>query len=350
MKSHSASYERFLARRAPLDAVDHKDRAALLKAMETLVGNTLLVSIDGEVLRDVLELRREYGSVVYAKNLSETPGENHYDYCYPWLLYTTEEDKRTAPETTVLLENTSGNAGVSFGWVAREMGYHTVLVVPQNIPAARKERLRESVDELVLPEQKIGFIKDTQVALLRELTERQKSGARVVLPNHSRRHETCEAFSRIGAEVNQQLPDGERLDAAIFGIGNGTTITGIAPVLQQQHPDVTTVGFTDLHNSLIGVTGKTGVQFPFVDKLRLDEGHCLLPKDWTNVLERYNRGRARIDTIGRTSAASLAIAKRMIEQRQKAMHILVLFYDKLDRYANEPITTEAVYRGNGEWE
>lgn len=318
--------------------------------MEVIVRNTPLQRIPGEVLRNVLELQEEYGSVIYAKNLSETPGENHYDYCYPWLLRTMEKDRHTSPGETVLLENTSGNAGVSFGWVAREMGYHSVLCAPESIPGARKERLRESVDELVLTDESAGFLKGTQEALIQELIQRKQAGKHVVCPNHSRKKETCEAFGRIGEEVNMQLPDGERLDAAIFGIGNGTTITGIKPVLQRNHPDMRTVGFTDLHHTLIGITGKEGVQFPFVDQLRLDEVHGLMPEDWENVLERYNRGNRRIDTIGRTSAASLTIAKQLIKQRQKTMNILVFFYDKLDRYADEPITTEATYRGNREWE
>jgi cysteine synthase len=68
-----------------------------------------------------------------------------------------------------------------------------------------------------------------------------------------------------------------------------------------------------------------------MDPDMLDEIRLVSEKQWRGIQEKYNKTKPIEETIGRTSAASLAIAEELDKENPNSV-ILVLFYDKSDRY------------------
>lgn len=355
MNPESASHKRLHTRIEPLKSIDRDDREELLNSTEILIRGTPLEHFEGESLKEILQLREHYGSRVFAKVLSETPSESHYDYCFPRLLFFLETEGLISSEDIKhLIEPTSCNAGVSLAWNAALKGYNTEIVVPEVLPLARAHRVAEEATVLTKASSKAGFIKGMNQRLKRRMVELRKDGTGFYCPNHSEIDQTPESFSVIGNEINVQLPTDTNLDYSVVAIGNGTTVKGITPALEPRNPDIEHVGFEDANSNvtLIGAGGRQGMQMRFVEELKnvhfpvqqLNEG------DWRELFEGYNRGKSRRETIGHTSAAALAVARNLIQQRKEALDVLVLFYDKADRYGNTVVTSdESVYLGNGRW-
>ena len=351
----SASHRRLENRIEPLMHIDRDNRAQLLEATERIVQETPLMRIEGDALKETLQLHDHYGAVIYAKLLSETPGENHYDYCFPRLLHTLEDLGLISPDRTKrLIEPTSCNAGVSLAWNARVKGYETEIVIPETLPLARAMRVREEATDVTFASSKEGFIKGIQNRLRRRMVELKKEGTGFWCPNHSETDLTPELFGIVGEEINRQLPKGVQPDVLLAALGNGTTIKGITPVLQKRHDRLEVIAYEDADAdvTLIGAGGRQGVNMKFVEELKGGSlpVQQLHRADWHELFEGYNRNKQRIDTIGCTSAAALSIARTIIQERKKALNILVMFYDKADRYGNTVVTDDtSVYMGNGKW-
>jgi len=325
-------------------------------SVDKIIGNTPLVPIQAD-----------FGSRIWAKVESENPGESHYDRCYVELLRAMEQLGECKPGGR-LLEVTSGNAGVSCGWIARLRGYQTDIVIPPLDPA-REHVIRETNDA-VIRSQHDGFLSGAVRTFRDVAREARRAGHPYVIPNHSRRPETPRAFERIGAEINTQLPQNIELDAFVCAIGNGTTVTGITRALRERHHKILIHGFEDAgapcayqrkyggsntpYSGTVRMPGAGGthdVDMPFVDPDFFNQISLVPEAQWQAVFEEWNTQHPeRIDTIGRTSAAALSVARTLIAERRKAMNVLILFYDKADRYGDQVVEREdALYRGNGRW-
>jgi cysteine synthase len=352
---HSASYKRLHSRIQVLSSLDIEDSELMLRETEKIVQGTPLLEFQDEELQEILQIREHYGSRIFAKVLSETPGESHYDYCFPRLLFFLEQQGIISPQKTKhLIEPTSCNAGVSLSWVAKMKGYDTEIIIPEVLPTARASRVHEEATSVTLASSDSGFIKGMNHKLKRRMVELRKANTDFYCPNHSEIEQTPQTFSVIGEEVNRQLPSDANLDVFIGALGNGTTIKGIAPALEKEHQAIECVGFEDAGEkvTLIGAGGRQGMQMRFVDELK--ESRLLVQQlqenDWKELFEGFNRGKKRKETIGHTSAAALSVARTLIQQRKQALNILVLFYDKADRYGHTIVRSDdSVYLGNENW-
>ena len=322
-------------------------RRELYEALKDIIGKTPLRSTDAA-----------YGSKIWITEESENPGESHYDRCFYHLLEHMESDGSIIPNQTTLMEVTSGSAGISFGWICKILGYQSKIVIPDELPPARRRIIEETVDE-VIPSGRPGEYLEGAVQTFKTLVKNKQTLAEIknkklALPNHSQTPLTPRAFEDIGREVIAALPAHLHLDTFVCAIGNGTTVTGITRGLREQYKNISVHGFQDAkrgnHVTLFGAGGRGKLPMPFVEPQHYDQVTDLEEADWLPTFEAYNRGKTREDTIGRTSAAALTLANRIIEQRQQAMNILILFYDKADRYGEEIVTDErAVYAGDGHW-
>jgi cysteine synthase len=328
--------------------------------------------LDRCLVRNVIRIfPATHGRCVIAKDESQHPfSESHYDRCWIKLLHTLELQKKIVPGRTELLEVTSGNAGRSLGNIARLLGYRTQIFIPPFDPS-RKAGIIEAADDVVdskYPEQnlagavrtfreRIGSVTSNTVHLSSEM--RGKIARRkIALPNHSRVDETPEAFEQIGEELARQLPAGTHPEAFIGAIGNGSTILGILRGLQQGLGcDVSFYGFKG-PLALYGAGGTDGVDFPFLEQLRErnvirpDNTFFVQPENWEETFEEINRDQPRKQTIGRTSAMAIALARKLIEDTQgQCGDVLTVIYDKADQYGKTVVTDpNAIYRGKGQWE
>ena len=362
--STSASHKRLLEDISALKEHEDDPCSWLEKAREITEG-TPLKTISGTQLEQVLQLNDVFGSTVYAKVLSETPGENHYDYCMPSLITMQQqrrkanEGRRIPPNTTRLLEPTSTNAGISLAWVARQKGLESEIVMPERMDKIREHRVREEADVVTLAPWLTDehYLPGVNEMLKHRKRKMADQNVKFRIPNHSEEDDTPNLFRRIGREVHQRLDEtGIKIDIFVGAFGNGTTITGIGDELKEVHNvGLEVIGFGERASTcptMIGATGIGDLRLKFREQL-LAGGMPLEQLDGAEVkelFEGWNIGKSRRETIGISSAGALLVAKKLIESRRQALNVLVLFYDKADRYGNILVTEDdAKYQGGGRW-
>lgn len=290
---------------------------------------------------------------IFLKKETENPSETHYDRAFPKLIRLLEAKDKIIPGVTKeLIETSSGSAGPSFGWIARAYGYHSKVLIPQGLPAARVNAHAESVDEVIISAYP-GYL-EGMIRTLKELTEEDDMRGKLlrketVLLNHSRRKETPAAFRTIAQEVIAQLPENVKLDAFVCAIGNGTTIAGIGGALREKFQNIVLHGYEETSGGLFGATGAQGVEMPFVKRGALDRITVLEKDDYAGAVEAYNTGKTETETLGRTTVSGLLLAEKMILHRE-ALFALVIAYDNLGRYDTIVKEANSIYRGEGMWD
>ena len=189
---------------------------------------------------------------------------------------------------------------------------------------------------------------------------------RICLVNHSWNHTSHKALEAIGEEVSAVIPAGVGVDYFLSILGNGSSTRGAADGLRRRFSRMQVIGVENESNP-VWFTQKHPGEFEksfgrepsfeaqemyggsaFGTELRLlnldllDSVQIVGTQEWKAYMETYNAGRQPGETIGRSSAASLALAER-IGLQHPGSNILVVRYDKGDRYGN-PVTGEQEYK------
>lgn len=323
--------------------------------IETLVGNT-----------PKIEVPLVNGNVLIQSDETANPTENHYDRVYLHLLRELEKEGNIAPGDT-LLETTSGSAGISFAWMCKKLGFKPVVFTPGFIPEARRTEL-EHLAEVHYSDDRERYLQacaEMMVRYLRENKDKVKTtGHKIWMPNHSQDPRTPSAFHSLADEVAQKYP-GQPIDYFIGGVGNGSTILGIAERLKQINPNAKVIGFEPMEacpyykrykdrwghvaprfvrdedvpegysfHELPGTGGFGNIAFPFmteaVDRGLVDD---IVPVPDRQILDmlKYNEGLPPEQQQGHTSLIAHYIAD-IWAQHVKGKRFVSMVYDKADRY------------------
>ncbi len=131
-------------------------------------------------------------------------------------------------EGTVVLEPTSGTAGVALAFACAARGYPLVLTMPDTMSVERRSLLQALGAELVLTPGSEGM--SGAVRKAEEMAERDN---RYFVPQQFKNPANPEIHRRTTAEEIWQDTDGG-VDVLVAGVGTGGTITGIAQALKSR--------------------------------------------------------------------------------------------------------------------
>lgn len=303
------------------------------------------------------------GNRIWVKEEHLNPTESAFDRVYPPLFAFLEERGDIVPGVTPVIECSTGNAGASFAWAARELGYEATVVTHADTPLARRIQIERLGARLVLsPPNAYGA---GYVQLMNELlAENRDRVRRGVIPPSQRLYAVTKIlpevrgfYAAVAEEALEQRahvgPLGS-FDFLVSAVGSGDLICGIAAGLRRAGVNIHTVAMepsempavsallrgqplefapVSVESLMLGATGnglpaeKLNIDLSVIDQIEQVTTH-----EWQSM----TRMLATIEDkhVGRTSAGSLVAALRLaggIENKD----ILTFFYDAQWKYGEE---------------
>ena len=209
--SQSRGYAEFISKHPPLLAI----------------GNTPMVKLD---------LPLEIGEVeIYAKYEHLNPGGSIKDRPVLRMLVEAIISGQLTKDK-VILDATSGNAGIAYAMIGAILGYKVALVMPSNASEERKRRVRAHGAEIIFTDSMLGYDET-----LREVKRRyeQDSEKYFWCDQYGNQNNPLAHYETTAEEILQQVSG---ITHFVAGVGTGGTITGVGRRLKESDPDVEVVG------------------------------------------------------------------------------------------------------------
>jgi S-sulfo-L-cysteine synthase (O-acetyl-L-serine-dependent) len=189
------------------------------------VGNTPLIKIDiSQDISDKVE--------IYAKLEYFNPGGSIKDR--PILRMIREAIKSgELTHDKVILDSTSGNAGIAYSMIGAALGYKVELVMPGNASEEREKSIRAYGANIIVTDPIKGY--DEAIRKAHELLEANPD--KYYMPDqYANEHNPTAHYETTGKEILEQTEG--RVTHFICGIGTGGTVMGVGKRLREYNPDI----------------------------------------------------------------------------------------------------------------
>ncbi len=195
----------------------------VVENISQLIGNTPMLKLN--------KLVPDYAADVYVKLEMYNPSRSVKDRAAFNMIKVAEEKGLLKPGDTII-EPTSGNTGIGLAMSAAAKGYKTIIVMPDNSTAERRNIVKAYGAEVVLTPSE-----EKMPGAINKALELQKEHPGSFIPQQFENmanpdiHKTTTAL-----EILEQM-EGE-LDAFVCTAGTGGTVTGTGEVLKEKLPHI----------------------------------------------------------------------------------------------------------------
>lgn len=214
----------------------------IAKDSTELIGNTPLVRLN--------RLAQGSKAEVVAKLESFNPTGSVKDRIGVSMI-TDAEEKGLISQDTVIVEPTSGNAGIALAFVCATRGYRLILTMPDTMSLERRHLLSIFGAELVLTPGAEGM-----PGAVRKAEQLVADNPDYFMPQQFKNPSNPEIHRITTAEEIWRDTEG-RVDILVSGVGTGGTITGVAEVIKSRKPGFKAIAIEPANSPVLS-GGKPG--------------------------------------------------------------------------------------------
>ncbi|PCJ44310.1 MAG: cysteine synthase [Moraxellaceae bacterium] len=263
---------------------------------------------------------------LYAKAEWMNPGGSLKDRPVKFMLTDAIKNQLLTPNK-VILDSSSGNAGISYGMIGAALGYQVTIVIPGNASEERKQRLRAHGANLIETDPLEGY--DQALRHVRELYSNSPEKY-FFCDQYSNQQNIRSHYEGTAVELIRQTPS--PITHFVCGVGTGGSLTGIAKRLREHDPTV----------KIIGVQPE---RWPGIEGLKpLGEDEDIIPENFDpKVVDEWREVSAdeaktycshmagKGYFVGQSSGAYLAVCNRLMTEIKQGV-VTTLLCDLGERY------------------
>jgi len=289
----------------------------LNKALLTRIGNTPLVQLHG---------REGQSASIHAKLEWYNPFGSLKDRAAYWMIRSAERSGKLRPNSTIIIEPTSGNTGIALAGISSLLGYRVQAVVPRKVSKETKTILRAEGAELLETEDdlcpRFGKGTDQSIALAQAIVKGRPD--RYYMPNQYENEANFLAhYEGTGPEIWHATKG--KVTHLFAGIGTGGTITGAGLYLKERNPRVKIYAVeAEKNHHLQGLRNLEESSMP-----KVLERHAEVVDEWIRIGDRQAFDAVEelaMDhglLVGPSSGAVYAAAKQAAERLAGGIFVLL---------------------------
>jgi len=228
-----------------------------------------------------------------------------------------------------LVEATSGNTGIALALMARVLGVHMVLVLPENSTEERIKTMRSYGAEVILTPKELGMEGSRDYALKLKYKKGYYRLNQFDNTDNSKAH-----YKTTGPEIWRDT-EGE-VTHFVAAMGTTGTIMGVSDYLKEQNE----------HIKIIGAQPKEGAKIPGIRKWTSEYMPAIFSPSKVDQVIQVSEEEAKQMTqrlaseegifAGMSSGGSVATALKVAEKIEKGV-IVAIICDRGDRYLSSTL-------------
>jgi cysteine synthase B len=300
------------------------------------LGEDLLSRIGNTPLLRLRRIPRELapGVEIYVKAEWFNPGGSVKDRPVLRMIEEAERAGLLNPDK-IILDSTSGNAGIAYAMIGAAKGYRVTLVMPANASEERKRRIRAYGAELIFSDPLEGS--DGAILLARQI-EAQHPGRYYKPDQYNNPANWWAHYDTTGPEIIAQTEG--RITHFVGTLGTTGTVTGVGRRLREFSPEIEIVA-VEPDNPLHAIEGMKHIESSIRPGIYDPSVHHRKIGVSTEAAYEMARRLAREEAmfVGPSTGAAMVAALQVAKDLREAV-IVVLAPDGGDRYLTTPLWRE----------
>jgi cysteine synthase A len=245
-----------------------------------------------------------------------------------------------------IVEATSGNTGISFSAIGKQLGHPVTIIMPDWLSKERKDIIESLGAKIITVSKEQGGFSGS-IALSQEMA---KSDPTVFLPEQFENKFNAEAHETTTAkEIWEQLNSVDlKPTAFVAGVGTGGTVMGVNAYLKKRNPYIMVHPIEPKESPTLSTGYKTGahriqgISDEFIPAIvKLDElGEVLQVSDGDAILMAQKMGRDLGLAVGISSGANIIGAMMAKEYLGDRAVVVTVLPDSNKKYLSTDLMKE----------